>query len=242
VAPVAISVVGVTLVGGALVAARASRTVRRMRLAGRRVAPLAHDVDLPGRFPPRWLVVLGDSAAAGHGIPDPELALPRRLGATLVARDGRATAVRSVAVDGATTASVAREQASAATDAEVVVVGVGVNDAVRPRQPLEDVEVATRDLLLRVLAMTSPTGTVVLLSCPDLSAAPGLPRAVRGWVGRRCRAVAAVQREVAAELGIPVVDATREDVSAELFGDDGFHPGPAAVDLLVDRIVAHLPA
>jgi lysophospholipase L1-like esterase len=231
----------VLVVGAWLVAARAVTRVRRLRRDGSRVAALTHDIDLPGRFPPRWLVVLGDSAAAGHGLPGPDDALPRLVGRGLVAADGRATAVRSVAVDGAWTAGVLEHQVDAVGGADVVVIGVGVNDAVRPHHRVDEVAGATRALLTRVLA-ASPTAAVVLLTCPDLSAAPGLPVVLRPALGWRCRAIAAAQAEVAAEFGVPVVGAGREDVTPEMFGADGFHPGPAANRAVAERIVAALTA
>jgi lysophospholipase L1-like esterase len=231
-------VAGVLVVGAWLVAARAVTTVRRLRREGSRVAALTHDIDLPGRFPPRWLVVLGDSAAAGHGLPGPEDALPRLIGRGLVAADGRATAVRSAAEDGAWTACVLQKQVDAIAGADVVVIGVGVNDAVRPNHRVDEVAGATRALLERVLALTSPTATVVLLTCPDLSAAPGLPVLLRPALGWRCRAIAAAQAEVAAEFGVRVVGAGRGDVTPAMFGTDGFHPGPAANRAVAERVVA----
>ena len=230
--------------GGALglaaIGVQAASAVRRMRAGGATVRPLAHDVDLPGRFPPRWLVVLGDSAAAGHGVSHSDAALARRLGHALVAADGRATAVRSVAVDGATTADVLATQLEAARGAEVVVLGVGVNDAVHPARSLDGAAVSLRALLEGVRAAARPDARIVLLSCPDLSRAPGLPAILRPWVGRRCRALAARQAAVAADLGVRIVDADRAVVSPELFGPDGFHPGDRGHQQLAERALAAL--
>lgn len=230
------------MLGLTVVGVRAIRTVRHLQSTGATVRPLAHDVDLPGRFPPRWLVVLGDSAAAGHGVSDADAALARRLGHALVAEDGRATAVCSVAVDGATTADVLATQVEAARGAEVVVLGVGVNDAVHPGRSLDGAAVTLRTLLDQVRAAALPDARIVLLSCPDLSRAPGLPAILRPWVGRRCRSLAARQAAVASDLDIRVVSADRTHVSRELFGADGFHPGDLGHAELAVRVLAALAA
>jgi lysophospholipase L1-like esterase len=221
-------------------ARRTSRTVRDLREAGARVPPLEHTLDLPGRGEPLHLVVLGDSAAAGHGLPSADDGLARRVGRQLAATSGRPVTVRSHAVDGATTADVVGAQvARLPADAEVVLVGVGVNDAVRGRRPTA-VRSGTSALLAGVRA-AAPRAEVVLLTCPDLGSAPGVPGALRRPLRWSCRRVAAAQRRVAADLGVAVVGADGH-LPAEAFGVDGFHPGPVGVATLADRVVAALGA
>ena len=230
------------MLASGIFAARTSRHISRMRARAARVAPLDHDIDLPGRFPPRWLAVLGDSAAAGHDLGDPELAVARRVGRAMVAADGRATAVRSVAVDGATTADVLQTQVDAAVDAEVVLLGVGVNDALRPDRPHAEVADTTHRLLTAIREVAAPGVTIVFLSCPDLSAAPGLPRVVRPLVGWRCRQIATAQAAVAAIHGIAVIDVPRSRLAPEMFGADGFHPGTLGHERLAARAAGLLTA
>ena len=234
------------LVASLVAGLHAAWGVRRMRRQAAQVRPLVHDVDLPGRFPPRFLVMLGDSAAAGHGLVDPEEAVPRRLARALLAADGRATAVRSVAVDGANTADVLATQVEAARGAEVVLLGVGANDALDPRRTREQL-VADTDHLLRALReVASKDAQLLINTCPDLSAAPGLPAVLRPVVGWRCRRTAEVQMAVAALHGIPVLDLPRAKLPREVFGADGFHPGAEghaqltarALDLLADAAPA----
>jgi lysophospholipase L1-like esterase len=227
----------VALGGASLLGADLARRVRRLRRVGASVPALDHDVDLAGRFPPRWLVVLGDSAAAGHGLPGPQVALPQLLGEALRAADGRATAVRSAARDGAATAEVAAQQVTAVSGAEVVVVGVGVNDALRPWRSVGEVASATRVLLEELAERAAPGASIVLLTCPDLSAAPGVPGPLRQLLGWRCRRIAAAQRSVAQARGVPVVDAARRDVRREMFGPDGFHPGALAHRRLAEQVL-----
>jgi lysophospholipase L1-like esterase len=209
-----------------------------MRRAAATTEVLDHRIDLPGRQPARRVTVLGDSAAAGHGIGSADDALPRRLGRALQ-DDGTAVAVRCLAADGAATRDVLEQQLPELDAAEVVVVGVGVNDALR-RQPDVLVRRDTRELL-QSLRTAVPEAAAVLVTCPDLGVAPGLPAAVRGVVGWRCRTVAAAQHRVAAELGIPAVALDRDVLRPELFGSDGFHPGAAGVRELVELVLDRLP-
>ncbi len=217
-----VATAGVATAAGAGVLLDAVRRVRRLRRDGATITPLVHDLTLPGEAPARRVVVLGDSAAAGHGLVDVEAALPRRLARTL-AGDGRATQLVSLARDGARTGDVVAEQLDAVAGAEVVVVGVGVNDALC-RTPLSELREASGELLSSV-ARAASTARLVMLTCPDLGAAPGLPALVRPVVGWWCRRVAAVQTEVAGAHGVPIVSAGRDRLTPEVFGADGVHPG-----------------
>jgi lysophospholipase L1-like esterase len=209
-----------------------------MRQAAASTEMLDHDLDLPGRRPARRLTVVGDSAAAGHGIVSPDDALPRRLGRALAA-DGTAVTVRCLAVGGATAHDVLEQQVPALAPSDVVVIGVGVNDALR-RHPAAMVRRDTRGLL-EAVAEVSPLAVRILVTCPDLGVAPGLPAAVRGVVGWRCRTVATAQCEVADDLGVAAVRLDRGVLQPELFGADGFHPGAEGIRELVELVVTHLP-
>ncbi len=221
----------------ATVALHATHRVRRLRSLGAEVTPLVHHLDLPGRFPPRWLVVLGDSAAAGHGLRDAEEAIARRIGRGLHEVDGRATAVRSAAFDGATTADVLEIQIDAVQDAEVVIVGVGVNDALRATRSRAEVADTTSRLLRAIARRAAEGADIVLITCPDLAVAPGLPPVLRPVVGRRCRMIARAQEEVAGTCGIVTLDLERDRLPPEVFGPDGFHPGAVGHARLATRVV-----
>ncbi|MFO7778921.1 MAG: SGNH/GDSL hydrolase family protein [Nitriliruptoraceae bacterium] len=214
--------------------------VRRMRVRAAGVSPLDHALDLPGRFPPRSVVMLGDSAAAGHGLESADEAVPRRVARALVAVDGRATAVRSVAVDGATTDDVLRTQVDAARGADVVLLGVGANDAFRAVRSFAEVADTTHRLLTAIREVAAPNAHIVFHTCPDLSMAPALPVVLRPAVGWRCRRVAEAQHAVAAMHGVPFADMPREHLSPEVFGADRFHPGLVGHARLAERVVTIL--
>jgi len=223
------------MVGPALTLLR----VRRMRKEARRFESLALDIDLDGRDPVRTVVVLGDSASAGFRLDDPEQAAGRRVARALNLRDGRATRLNCVARNGATSADVLAEQVEAAAEADVVLIGVGANDA-KDRIPSDVIESSLRALIERVRELAAPDVRIVLVGCPDLSAAPGLPWVLRMFMRPNVRRVVRIQQRVAAELGVPLVPLQREDLGPDVFAADGFHPGPLGHERVSARILAHL--
>jgi lysophospholipase L1-like esterase len=213
--------------------------VRRMRAEARSAPLLSLDVDLDGTLPARTVVVLGDSASAGFRLDNAEQASGRRVARALNLRDGRATHLRCVARNGATAADVLADQVDAATDADVVLIGVGANDA-KDRVPSDVVETSLRDLVTRVRELAAPDARIVIVGCPDLSAAPGLPWLVRAMMRPNVRRVARIQQRVAAELGVPLVPLPREELGPDVFAVDGFHPGPLGHERVSAKVLAHL--
>jgi lysophospholipase L1-like esterase len=187
----------------------------------------------------RTVVTLGDSSSAGFRLTDPEQSASRRVARALHLRDGRATRLRSVARNGATTADVLAEQVQALAGADIVLVGVGANDA-KDRVPIDEVEAALRALIVRIRDLAAPDVRIVLVGCPDLSVAPGLPRLVRLGMRPLVRRVVRVQQRVADEEGIVVVPLPRDQLTRDVFADDGFHPGALGHERVAGRILAQL--
>lgn len=231
---------GAAVVGAAGVAIHDGLKLARIRRTAEAATELEHDALVgAGLGEPLRLVVLGDSAAAGHGITDPVDALPQRIGVQLAKASGRRVAVRSIAVSGATTSDVLRFQAPQLRDfaADVVVVNVGVNDALG-RSVAKDLDEQTVALVRAVRGFV-PDAHVVLVETPDLSNAPGIPFATGLLVRRRCRRVRAVQRAAAHEAGVPIVQLP-DRLERVMFGDDGFHPGPNGLDAIAEQVVGEL--
>jgi lysophospholipase L1-like esterase len=195
-----------------------------MKARGRQVPALDLDVVIPGEPPIRRMAVLGDSSAAGHGLPDAEQAVARQVARGLVDRDGRATELVTAARDGADIRCVIDEQLTAASNAEVVLIGVGANDAIRRHGPVRVGREMT-ELLDAVRTVALPGAAVVLVTAPDLSVVPALPPILRGPLGWWCRMTARVQADTAVDAGVSVVSLPAHLLGPEVFGTDGFHPG-----------------
>lgn len=232
---------------GVLAAATLVRIQRMRRTAAVHGRSLDHTATIgAGEGPATRLLVLGDSAARGYGMADAAHALPNQVASRLAARTGRPVEVAAQATDGHRTADVLAEQVPVVAEAhpDVVVVGVGVNDAIgrTPDTPLAADTVA----LVRAVRARAPAAGIVLVACPDLSGAPGFGWPLRVVVGWRCRQVARVQQSAlapvcAADDRVRVVHLPRPDAS--MFGVDGFHPGVTAhtaMAELVAPVVAEL--
>ena len=226
----------IALLGPATLAAL---SVRRMRADARTRPTLVLDIALDGIEPQRTVVTLGDSSSAGFRLADPEQSASRRVARALHLRDGRATRLRSVARNGATTADVLAEQVQAVAGADIVLVGVGANDA-KNRVPIDEVEAALRALIVRIRDLAAPDVRIVLVGCPDLSVAPGLPRFVRLGMRPLARRVVRAQQRVADEEGIVLVPLPRDQLTRDVFADDGFHPGALGHERVAGRILAQL--
>ena len=225
----------------ALVAYDARRIMSLRRDAPSEVVPLDHTALVgEGLAEPLDLIVLGDSAAAGYGNADPRDAFPYQVGARLAAALDARVRVDALARSGAATREVTAEQvpALAARDADVVVVSVGVNDALaRRRSPTVRRDTAA---LLDAVAAAAPGATTVLVGCPDLSTAPALPWPVDLLVGWRGRRIRAGQAAAAAGRGVAFA-AYPAPPDPGMFGPDGLHPGPggqAAAATLVTDVLA----
>jgi len=119
----------------------------------------------------------------------------------------------------------------------VVIVGVGVNDALRVIRTRGAVADATYRLLRAIQRRAAEGASIILITCPDLSMAPGLPPVLRPIVGHRCRRVARAQEAVARTCGIVTLDLERDRLPPEVFGSDDFHPGEVGHARLATRVV-----
>jgi hypothetical protein len=173
------------LAAGGVLAGRTASSLRRMRQAATSVE-VARPRPRPARPVPGAPVDRPRGFGGGRTrdrVGRRRVAAPAR---TCLGRDGTAVEVRCLAADGATARDVARRAGPGLGPSDAVVVGVGVNDALR-RHPVAMVRGDTRELL-QAVARPHPDAAVVLVTCPDLGVAPGLPTAVRGVVGWRCAA------------------------------------------------------
>jgi acyl-CoA thioesterase-1 len=173
---------------------------------------------------PLSVVVLGDSLSAGYGLAPGE-AFPEQLQATLQAA-GLDVAVANAGVSGDTASDgLARLDWSVPAEADLVIVELGANDALRGLDPA-----VTRKALSDLLGRLKERGQAVLLA--------GM-KAPRNLGDDYAARFDAIFPELAAEHGVPLYPFFLEGVAmdASLNQPDGLHPTAAGVARIVEAIL-----
>jgi acyl-CoA thioesterase-1 len=173
------------------------------------------------------VVFLGDSLTAGLGL-DEDQAYPARLAARLTAH-GTSIRVINAGVSGDTSAGgLARLDWLLGQHPDVVVVGLGANDALRGL-PLDDTEKNLREILRRCRA----AGARVLLLGMQIPPNYG-PDYAGGF--------AAMYPRIAEDLDVPLVPFLLEGVGgvADLNQADGIHPTAEGQEKVADNVMPHL--
>lgn len=173
---------------------------------------------------PVSIVALGDSLTAGFGL-DPGEAFPEQLESALRDR-GLDVAVTNAGVSGDTASDgLARLEWSVPADADIVIVELGANDALRGIDPA-----VTRQALTKIVALLKGRGQTVLLA--GMLAPPNLGPDYAG-------AFNSIYSDVAAQFDVPLYPFFLEGVAAEraLNQADGMHPTAAGVARIVRAIL-----
>jgi lysophospholipase L1-like esterase len=186
------------------------------------------------------MVLLGDSSMAGYGVERVEETPGAHLGSGLAEGAERPVYVRSFAFVGAQSRDLAGQVDKAlATEPDVAVVLVGVNDITHTRMLSESV----RELAAAVRRLVDAGAQVVVGTCPDLGTvepiAPPLRQVARIW-----------SRRLAAAQTVAVVNSGGRTVSlasvlgpefaatpALFFGPDRFHPSAAGYSSLASVLL-----
>jgi acyl-CoA thioesterase-1 len=178
---------------------------------------------------PVQVVAFGDSLVAGYGL-GPGESFPERLEIALKQR-GHDVVVTNAGVSGDTASDgLARLEWSVPPEADVVIVELGSNDALRGIHP----EV-TRTALSGILARLRQRGQSVLLA--GALAPPNLGDAY-------AESFDPIYPALAAEYDVPLYRFFLEGVAADpaLNQADGMHPNAAGVAKIVDAIVPEVEA
>lgn len=174
----------------------------------------------------RCLVALGDSFTAG-GPEAGERTWVDELAATIAAQE-----FHNLAVDGAVTSTVAREQVprAVALEPDVVTLVCGGNDVLFSTRP--DVSAYERDLsaMFQRLRGQLPGATVVTATMPDFSPFIGLRERSRARVGAGLARLNEATRRAAAEHDVLCLDLERHPQAGDRasFAADGYHAAAAA--------------
>ena len=183
----------------------------------------------PGAAGEPRIVVLGDSLAAGYGLPA-EDAFPARLEAALRA-EGHEWRVVDAGVSGDTSAGgLARLDWVLADGPEAVIVELGANDGLRGL-PVAQMEANLDAILTRIRS----AGALALLAGME---------APRNFGADYAAAFRAVYRRLADRHEVPLYPFFLEGVAMvpELNQADGIHPNAAGVAEIVRRMVPHVVA
>jgi lysophospholipase L1-like esterase len=222
--------VGLSTLGASLYAVLRVEATLARRTIGQLDAPVRDADGVYGRGlsgEPVRMVVLGDSAAVGYGMDDPDRSPGAILASGLAEIVRRPVRLTVEAVVGAESRHL-DEQISQALPArpEVTVIVVGANDVTHTRPPKESI----RALAAAVHRLRDAGSEVVVGTCPDLGTvrpiAPPLRQLARLW----SRRLAAAQTVAAVEAGARSVSlgallGPEFDASpTEYFGPDQFHP------------------
>lgn len=229
---------------GILAAATAGLLGVEIYLAySREYLPTTPALELGGSFGPTdgeplRFTVLGDSTAAGLGAGDPARAYATVLAERLGER-GYRVELTAFGVSGARVHDVLVEQVPlvAATDPDLVFVGIGAND-VTHLTTLHDIE---RDMGEALELLKATGASVAVAGPPDMRAAAWLEplRSIAGWRGR---VVADRIEKAARERGVPVVQLAElagpyfAQNPEDAYASDDFHPGPGGYRAWADAI------
>ncbi|WP_150307087.1 GDSL-type esterase/lipase family protein [Planctomonas psychrotolerans] len=142
---------------------------------------------IPGAHP-HHLVVIGEATSIGYGTLLGELSIAGHLARQLATRHGQGVVWSTAPFPDLTvhTASAVVSDPAVFVDADVVVVMLGIGDAVRSTP----VRVWTRLLgvaLDTLRSQLSPDARIIVAEAPPLDEYPYLPRAVRARAGRQVR-------------------------------------------------------
>lgn len=188
----------------------------------------------PGINPLR-VAVVGDSVAAGTGIPDHRQTIAGQLALRLHARHGRPVAWTVVAQGGLTAGEVAAllDGHDEVARADFVVVSVGVNDTLHLHSDRRWSEELTA-----LLQGVGGRAQVVLLGVPPMETLPALPQPLARLLGNRSRRLDRLGEAVATRVD-GVQHLSLRDLDLELDGahaPDGFHPSQRVHAELARRI------
>jgi lysophospholipase L1-like esterase len=174
------------------------------------------------------VVGIGDSIIAGVGVDRQERALIGHLGRRLHERTGETVRWLACGANGADAAAILERLVPHAPAADLYVLSVGVNDAVRGVAPARfAARVADA---VRTLRERAPAASIVFAGIPPLERFPALPWPLASLLGERAARLQAAVRELAPQLDVVCFDFPPE-LPAGGFARDGFHPASQACDV-----------
>ncbi len=202
---------------------RAQRRILQATIEQLPDSPPPWEGEVSGPAPLRVLVA-GDSAAAGLGVPSQEKALVGQLAQELSARTGRGVLWRAVGSTGADTASFLEHHLTnaVARPVDFAYVSLGANDALRARSA----RAYARDIrtLLETISDRHPEALVLVANLPVYALYEIIPEPTRGVLHRHARALERAARRVVDRDPRWFMPEALLAYDRDFFARDGFHP------------------
>lgn len=174
-----------------------------------------------------YLLVLGESPAAGIGVATRDESLPAQLAEVIHQRKGVTVQWRSLAVNGATIQDVITQQWPQARGQmfDLVVVVIGVNDTtgLTPRRRWRE----RLQQLIECIQADTPA-PILFASLPRMDSFTALPQPLRTVIGVRSRVLDHDLRAVAAASQGVTCAEPLPPLTAEQLSADGYHPSALA--------------
>lgn len=170
------------------------------------------------------LAGLGDSIIAGIGVETQAEGLVGQVAAAVAARAGVTVEWQAIGESGATSLSVMEKMLDTAIgyQPELVVLSIGVNDAVTGVEP-HDFKERLR-AIVDAVATSARRPTVIFSGIPPLESFPALPWPLSRLLGERARALQEVAVQLTGYRGMRVV-VFPSRLGRAAFSRDRFHPG-----------------
>lgn len=192
-----------------------------------------------GQGPDLRLLIVGDSSAAGVGVPTQSQALAGRLAFgfepyvrlewKLLARCGDTTPM-----------ALARVRAAAPRRADIAVVALGVNDITRGTTVTR--WIGQTEALVNHLTKVVGVDHVYLSGLPAVSQFPRLPNPLRWALGHQAARFEHALRGLVARRADTSLIPADMPLSADVMAEDGYHPGPKVYAGWADMIVTRVRA
>ncbi len=190
---------------------------------------------------PLRLLLIGESTAAGVGVPTHEQGLPAALAREIRAVTGRSVTWTVIGQDGATAALATRDLVPRICDygtnsPDVVVVLMGVNDLIAGHSLAKwDSDI---DAFLAAVKRRSPHALIVVSGMPSPRRMPAVPRVVAGVLAVRAHRMGRRYARRAEAYGMHYMSFRSYELTPEMFAADGFHPNEAGYAAWAHELVA----
>ncbi len=186
------------------------------------------------------IALLGDSSAAGYGVPTVEETPGALLGSAVAAATDRRVHLGAFCVSGAMSSELAGQVDRALPgEPDVALIFIGANDVTHRMRPSESVR-----YLAEAVRRLQESGTAVVVgTCPDLGTIRPIPQPLRQIARSWSRRLAAAQTIAVVEAGGRTVSLGSilgpefDAAPALLFGPDRYHPSAAGYASMVSVMV-----